>query len=77
MYELALEMDRVFGLRLSEVQAEENREEIPAAVEAVAKERAAARAAKNWVKSDELRAVLDGMGYAVKDTKEGYTLTRK
>ena len=77
VYELALEMDRVFGLRLSEVQAEEIREEIPDAVEAVAKERAAARAAKNWAKSDELRAVLDGMGYAVKDNKEVYTLTRK
>ena len=28
-------------------------------------------------KSDELRAKLDELGYAVKDTKEGYTLTRK
>ncbi len=51
-------------------------EEIPAEVEAVAKERWAARLAKDWAKSDELRAKLAEMGYAVKDGKEGYTLTK-
>ncbi len=51
-------------------------EEIPAEVEAVAKERWAARLAKDWAKSDELRGKLAEMGYAVKDSKEGYTLTK-
>ena len=77
IYELALEMDKVFGLKLDEAKAEEVKEEFPAEITAIANERAAARAATDWGKSDELRAKLDELGYAVKDTKEGYTLTRK
>ncbi len=52
------------------------REEAPAEVTAVAEERRAARAQKNWAKSDELREKLRAMGYAVRDTKEGYTLEK-
>ncbi len=51
-------------------------EEIPAEVAAIAKERWAARLAKDWAKSDELRGKLAELGYAVKDSKEGYTLTK-
>ncbi len=51
-------------------------EEIPAEVKAVAEERWAARLAKDWAKSDLLRAKLAEMGYAVKDSKEGYTLSK-
>ena len=50
-------------------------EEIPADVKAVAEERWAARTARDWAKSDELRAKLAELGYAVKDSKEGYELT--
>ena len=53
-----------------------NAAEIPAAVRAIAEERLAARAAKDWAKSDALRAKLAELGYAVKDSKEGYTLTK-
>lgn len=77
IYALALEMDKIFGLKLDEAKAEEVKEEFPAEITAIANERATARAAKDWGKSDELRAKLDELGYAVKDTKEGYTLTRK
>ena len=77
IYALALEMDKIFGLKLDEAKAEEVKEEFPAEITAIANERAAARGAKDWSKSDELRAKLDELGYAVKDTKEGYTLTRK
>lgn len=52
------------------------KEEIPAQVVAVAEERKTARAEKNWAKSDELREKLKEMGYAVKDSKDGYTLTK-
>ncbi|MDE6677362.1 MAG: class I tRNA ligase family protein, partial [Clostridia bacterium] len=52
------------------------REEIPAAVKAVAEERWNARLAKDWAKSDELREKLKSLGYAVKDSKEGYELTK-
>ena len=54
----------------------EKREEVPAEVEAVAEERFAARRAKDWAKSDELRETLRAMGYAVKDAKDGYTLEK-
>ncbi len=50
--------------------------EVPAAVAEIAKARWEARLAKDWAKSDELRAKLAELGYAVKDSKEGYTLTK-
>ena len=53
-----------------------NKEDIPADVKAVAEERWAARTARDWAKSDELRNKLAEMGYAVKDSKEGYELTK-
>lgn len=52
------------------------KEEVPADVLAVAEARKEARAEKNWAKSDELRETLKQMGYAVKDSKEGYTLSK-
>ncbi len=53
-----------------------NTSDIPAEVKAIAEERWAARTAKDWAKSDELRAKLSEMGYAVKDSKTGYELTK-
>ncbi len=58
------------------VAARSKEEAIPAEVEAIAKERWAARLAKDWGRSDELRNALAELGYAVKDGKEGYTLTK-
>lgn len=52
------------------------KEDVPAEVKAVAEERFAARKAKDWAKSDELRDKLKQMGYAVKDAKDGYTLEK-
>ncbi len=54
-----------------------NAEEIPEDVKAVAEERWTARTDKDWAKSDELRDKLSSMGYLVKDSKEGYTLSKK
>ncbi len=51
-------------------------EDVPEEVQAVAEERKAARAARDWARSDELRTRLQSMGYAVKDTKDGYELTK-
>jgi cysteinyl-tRNA synthetase len=53
-----------------------NAADIPADVMAVAEERWAARTARDWAKSDELRNKLAEMGYAVKDSKTGYELTK-
>ena len=55
---------------------EKNTEDIPAEVKAVAEERWAARQNRDWAKSDELRAKLAEMGYAVKDSKQGYELSK-
>ena len=51
-------------------------DEIPAEVKAIAEERFAARQNRDWAKSDELRAKLTELGYAVKDSKTGYELTK-
>ncbi len=51
-------------------------ETIPAEIEEIARARFAARQNKDWAKSDELRAKLTSLGYAVKDSKTGYTLTK-
>lgn len=50
--------------------------DVPEEVLALAEERKAARANRDWVKSDELRERLKALGYAVKDGKEGYELTK-
>ena len=55
---------------------EKNVSQIPVDVQAIAQERWAARQNRDWAKSDELRAKLAEMGYAVKDSKTGYELTK-
>ena len=54
----------------------EKEADVPAEVKAVAEERFAARKAKDWAKSDELREKLKSLGYAVKDSKDGYALEK-
>ena len=67
--------DEVFGLGLSTWQP--RAEEAPAAVEALARARADARAAKNWAEADRLRAQLHDAGWEVEDRAGGYTLRRR
>ena len=55
---------------------EKNKQDVPAEVDAIAKERWEARLNKDWAKSDELRDKLASLGYAVKDSKTGYELTK-
>jgi cysteinyl-tRNA synthetase len=50
---------------------------VSAEVAALLEERTAARAAKDWAKSDTLRDELLKHGWVVKDTKDGTKLTRK
>ncbi len=51
-------------------------EEIPGEVHALAELRAQARAAKDWKASDLLRDQIQGLGWTVKDSKEGQKLTK-
>jgi cysteinyl-tRNA synthetase len=49
---------------------------IPEKIKKIAEERFEARKNKDWAKSDELRDKLKTLGWAVKDSKEGYELTK-
>ena len=68
-------MDEVLGLIFFE--NEKQKVELPAEVQAMLAERAAARAAKNWAESDRLRDALAAAGWLVKDSKEGQSCTKK
>ncbi len=70
---LILDFDRVLGLRLDTVEANQPKvitEEARALVGA----RDEARAARDWKRSDELRAQLIALGYEVRDTPRGTEL---
>ena len=62
-------MDQVLGLSLDAYIAKPA--VIPADIEALAKNRDAARAAKDWGESDRLRDEIADRGWIVEDTKEG------
>lgn len=62
---------RALGLKLPE---EAPPSDVPEEVKALADERWAARSAKEWAKSDELRDQLAELGWTVKDSPEGYDL---
>ena len=63
-------VDRVLALEPEESAR------IPIEIERLASERVAARASKEWRKSDDLRDQLASLGWTVKDTKEGQKLIR-
>jgi len=63
---------RALGLSLPERVAEE----VPAEIRELAEERWQAKVGRDWARSDALRDELAGLGWAVKDAKEGYELER-
>lgn len=69
--------DTLLGLDLLKEPVAQAPAELPQEVQAILDERAAARKAKDWKKSDELRAQLDALGFAVKDTPQGQQVTHK
>ena len=72
--EVFRKMDKVLGVIFF---GKREAEQLPAEVEKLLAERAQARAAKNWAESDRLRDAIAALGYAVKDSREGQTCTRK
>ena len=52
-------------------------DEIEPEVQQLIEERAAARAAKNWARADEIRDQLAAMGITLKDTKDGVKIIRE
>ena len=78
-----VEADKILGLKIIEKATEiyekklNQDKQFPPEVQKLLDQRKAARAAKNWAKSDELRKELETMGYEVKDTKDGTEVTKK
>lgn len=52
-------------------------EDIPVDITKIAEERSLARKEKNWSLADKLRDELLEKGFEVKDTDEGYTLSKR
>lgn len=50
---------------------------IPAEVQKLADDRAAAKAAKDWALADKIRKVVEDMGWLIQDSKEGIKIVRK
>jgi cysteinyl-tRNA synthetase len=67
-----LDFDKVFGFGLDKIK-EEN---IPQEIIKIAEERKIARDSKDWAKSDELRNKIKNLGYEIKDTGDGYKITK-
>ena len=65
--------DRVLQLDITRAPAR-SEEEAPAAAQALALRRDAARAARQWAEADALRTQLEEMGWGVEDTPEGTRL---
>ena len=82
VFELATQMDKIFGLDFANVQqleAENTAEktEIPNEVLQLAEQRVLAKKAKDFALADSLRAKIDELGYRVVDTREGYEIKQK
>jgi cysteinyl-tRNA synthetase len=76
VYDAAVDIDRVLGLRLDEAPAEPEEAGIPAEIQALVDARQAAKAAKNYAEADRIRDELKSMGYELMDGKDG-VLCRK
>jgi len=72
---LIFEIDEILGLNLKNAQF--FAVEIPEEIKKLAEEREAARLAKDFQKSDELRKKIAEKGFSVKDTAEGYKISKR
>lgn len=71
-----LEMDRVLGLGFVDIQKKEIQKEIPEEIQKLALERAHARAARDFIRSDALRDRARLLGYEISDTSEGQKIRK-
>lgn len=73
--ELLLKFDTVLGLKINE-PIKQKLEEVPINIINLAEKRKKAREDKNWEESDKIRDEIVKQGYTIKDTKQGYELTK-
>jgi cysteinyl-tRNA synthetase len=71
-YKLALEFDKVLGLKLDE----EDKIKISSEVKKLVEEREKLRKKKDWKKADELRKKINKLGFIIDDTKKGAVVRR-
>lgn len=69
-------MDGVLGLKLSEVKAQKAQEEFPQEVLDLVQKRADAKKNKDWALADSYRNEITQLGFVVKDTPNGPSLTK-
>lgn len=74
--ELLLKFDTVLGLKIEE-ETNQFFKEIPEEIIKLVEEREIARKNKDWIKSDELRELINQKGYDIKDTKQGTEIKKK
>jgi cysteinyl-tRNA synthetase len=67
---LVRDFDRLLGLKLTEAD-EKPAQSLPDELAALLEERKAARKAKDWKRSDEIRGLFRAKGFAVKDNPDG------
>jgi cysteinyl-tRNA synthetase len=70
LLDLALDFDRVLGLRLADV-VDADAETLPREVAELIQQREAARTARDWPTADALREAIRERGYEVEDTPSG------
>ncbi|MBX4186846.1 MAG: cysteine--tRNA ligase [Candidatus Doudnabacteria bacterium] len=73
--ETLFKFDQVLGLKLKEVW--EAAKVLPDTVKELVSQREAARKAKDFSRSDELRKAIESNGYILEDTPDGYRLKKK
>jgi cysteinyl-tRNA synthetase len=69
--------DRVLGLDLEKARTGAATTGFPPEVETLIAQRAEARKARNFKRADELRSAIEGMGYEVKDNRDGTAAYRR
>ena len=72
IYNLAIDFDRVFGLKLDEEQVVE----IPEDIKDLAEKRWQAKKNKDWATADRLRDEILNQGFQILDTKDGYEIKK-
>lgn len=71
VYDLIMKFNEVLGLNF-----EDEGEEIPEEVKTLAQKRWQAKLDKNYALADEIRGQITALGYAVKDSKDGFTISK-
>ena len=73
--ELLKKFDTVLALDIDKIIKNKN-DDIPDEIISLAEERKNARESKNWAESDRLRDEINKRGYNIKDSKDGYEITK-